>query len=372
MSVGHQLPIRAVNSSNARSSGSSTRTTLRTCERRRLRRHRLRLLLRRRREGDERVRPKRVQGRPQLVEPVRIEPVEPPRPLLAGDDESRFFEHPQVLRDGRPAHREAVRELADGPGAATEPLEDRPPGWTAECVHRPSVSHYLRKCTLTDCRRQVGAENPLVAGPRPEYRCARGFRAPASDRVSRPRLVACSDAARAELGKALHDGAQQRVVAVSLLLRSLRGQLDDAESLALVDRALAELGETGEELRDLSRRLHPVALSECGLRPALFAATTRAPVPVDLDIPEERLPGEVERAAYDVVLGAIECAGEHSSHLQVSLARDNGIVTLDVNGCGELGGERLCALVDRVETIRGTLELDGTLLRARFPLEKHV
>ena len=185
---------------------------------------------------------------------------------------------------------------------------------------------------------------------------------------SRARLVACSDAARAELGRALHDGAQQRVVAISLLLRALKGRLDDAESAALVDQAIEELALTGEELRDLARRLHPVALADRGLGPALFAASTRARIPVELDVPDERLPGEVERAAYDVVLGAIECAGEAGSHLHVSVARENGLVTLDVSGCGELGGDRLCALADRVETIRGSLEVNGTSLRARFPV----
>ena len=185
---------------------------------------------------------------------------------------------------------------------------------------------------------------------------------------SRARLVACSDAARAELGRALHDGAQQRVVAVALMLRALKGRLDDAEAVALVDQAIEELGLTCEELRDLARRLHPVALTERGLGPALFAASTRAPVPVELDLPDERYPGEIERAAYDVVLGAIECASEAGSHLQVSLARQNGHVALDVSGCGELDIDRLCALADRVETIRGRLEVDGSVLRARFPV----
>jgi signal transduction histidine kinase len=185
---------------------------------------------------------------------------------------------------------------------------------------------------------------------------------------SRARLVACSDAARAELGRALHDGAQQRVVAVSLMLRALKGRLDDPEAVALVDQAIEELGLTGEELRDLARRLHPVALTERGLGPALFAASTRAPLPVELDLPEERFPGEIERAAYDVVIGAIECAGEAGSHLQVSLARQNGHVALDVSGCGDFDVERLCALADRVETIRGRLEIDGPVLRARFPV----
>jgi signal transduction histidine kinase len=206
-----------------------------------------------------------------------------------------------------------------------------------------------------------------VTGPVPEYR------ARVDDELqrlleSRARLVACSDAARAELGRALHDGAQQRVVAVSLMLRALKGKLDDPEAVALVDQAIEELGLTGEELRELARRLHPVALTDRGLGPALFAASTRAPVPVELDVAEERFPGEIERAAYDVVIGAIECAGEAGSHLHVSLAQQNGHVALDVSGCGAFDADRLCALADRVETIRGSLEVDGPVLRARFPV----
>ena len=156
---------------------------------------------------------------------------------------------------------------------------------------------------------------------------------------------------------------------VSLLLRALKGRLDDTHApAALVDQAIEERALTGEELRDRARRLHPVALTDRGLGPALFAASTRAPVPVELDVPDERFPGEIERAAYDVVLGAIECAGDAGSHLQVSLAQQNGHVTLDVSGCADLGGDRLCALADHMETINGSLEVDGPVLRARFPV----
>lgn len=195
---------------------------------------------------------------------------------------------------------------------------------------------------------------------------------------SRARLVACSDATRAELGRTLHDGAQQRVVGVSLLLRALKAKVDDPGALALVDQCLAELAHAGEELRELARRLHPIALADRGLKPALFAATTKAPVPVELDVPEERLPHEVERAAYELVLGAIESAGEDAaSHVRVALARTNGSVMLEVADDGSGGAdprsERLCALADRVETVGGRLELDspaggGTRIRASFPV----
>jgi signal transduction histidine kinase len=195
---------------------------------------------------------------------------------------------------------------------------------------------------------------------------------------SRARLVACGDAARAELGRDLHDGPQQRVVGVGLLLRSLRAKLDDTEAVALVDRVLEELGAAGEELREVVRRLHPVALSECGLRPALFAAATRAPLPVELDVPAERLPPEVERAAYDVVLGAIEEAVEEAaSYVRVTLGRAGGHVTLavadDGDGRADPGCARLCGLADRVETVGGTFSVasapgGGTELRAAFPI----
>ena len=195
---------------------------------------------------------------------------------------------------------------------------------------------------------------------------------------SRARLVACSDATRAELGRTLHDGAQQRVVGVSLLLRALKAKTEDGGTHELIDRCLGELGHAGEELRELARRLHPVALTERGLKQALFAATTKAPVPVELELPDDRYPEPVERAAYDVVLGAIESAEEDAaSHVRVSLERRNGSVTVEVadDGAGGVDPlcERLCALADRVETVGGRLELDsplggGTRLRASFPV----
>jgi len=183
---------------------------------------------------------------------------------------------------------------------------------------------------------------------------------------SRARLVACSDAAREELGRMLHDGPQQRVVGVSLLLRALRAKLDDPDAAALVDQALGELTETGEELRELARRLHPVALSERGLRPALFAATTRAEVPVELEVPDERFPAPIERACYDLVLGAIAHADDDG--VQVEIGRVNGHVAVDVSGLGVLSDDGICALADRVETISGSLEIEGPSLRARFPV----
>src|SRR5829696_440649 len=153
--------------------------------------------------------------------------------------------------------------------------------------------------TYVSVRLRKSSVNPLVV------RRAHEYRGSVDDELqrlleSRGRLVACSDAARAELGRALHDGAQQRVVGVSLLLRGLKAKVDDPGALALVDQCLAELAHASEELRELARRLHPIALADRGLKPALVAATTKAPVPVELDVAEERLPHQVERAAYEL------------------------------------------------------------------------
>ena len=198
---------------------------------------------------------------------------------------------------------------------------------------------------------------------------ARGSRA-AATRRSRARLVACSDAARAELGKALHDGAQQRVVAVSLLLRSLRGGLEDAESLALVDRALEELAVTGEELRDLragsTRWRSPTMASSrpCSRprrgRPCRWSSTSpRSVSPARSSGPPTTScwARSSARASACVALARVARTRQRRRdprRHRLQRAR---------------GRAALCA-ADRVETIRGTLELNGSRLRARFPLER--
>jgi signal transduction histidine kinase len=199
-------------------------------------------------------------------------------------------------------------------------------------------------------------------------------------RASRARLVEAGDAARRRLERDLHDGAQSRLVALALLLRSARRRVTDDEQLgSLLDRAQEELGTSLAELRELARGIHPAVLSERGLEPALQSLVARAPVPVDVEACGERLPAPVESAAYFVVSEALANVAKYAraTHASVTVERRNGELTVEVadDGVGgaDLGrGSGLRGLEDRLAALDGSLSLDspagrGTRLRARIP-----
>src|SRR5207237_969932 len=125
--------------------------------------------------------------------------------------------------------------------------------------------------------------------------------------ASRARIVAAGDAERRRLERNLHDGAQQRLVALSLALRMARATVAaDHPAAELLDSAGDELMHALEELRELARGIHPAVLSDQGLRAALGALTGRSPVPVRLDVElGSELPPPVEAAAYYVVAEAL-------------------------------------------------------------------
>ena len=202
-------------------------------------------------------------------------------------------------------------------------------------------------------------------------------------RASRARIVEAADRARRDIERNLHDGAQQRLVAVALGLRIWLARHKDLpeDCRAPVLEALGELGTGLGELRDLARGLHPAVLTDHGLERALQAVTQRAGVPVDLTtaLPDERLPMGVEAAAYFAVSEALTNVARYAaaSHAWVSVeAREGQLeVTIRDDGVGgaDLGsGSGLEGLRDRVSALNGTLEIDsppgsGTLLRARLP-----
>ena len=202
-------------------------------------------------------------------------------------------------------------------------------------------------------------------------------------RASRARIVEAGTAERRRLERNLHDGAQQRLVALSLTMRlaqnKLRKDPDTAE--ALLTGAQEELTRALEELRELARGIHPAVLSDRGLRPALEALAGRSPVPVELDgTPPERLPPAVEAAAYFVVAEALTNVVKYANATQarVSVSRSNGHAVVEVADDGVGGadpgrGSGLRGLADRVSALDGSLELRsphgaGTLLRAEIPV----
>jgi signal transduction histidine kinase len=200
-------------------------------------------------------------------------------------------------------------------------------------------------------------------------------------RASRARIVEAADAERRRLERDLHDGAQSRLVALALLLRSARGRATDPELGALLDQAQAELQTGLEELRELARGIHPAVLSDRGLAPAVEALAARAPVPVDLEVEVGgRLPDAHETAAYFVVSEALANVAKYAQAdtARVAILRSNGSVTVEVaddgvGGADAANGSGLRGLADRVAALDGTLAIDspaggGTRLTAQIPL----
>ena len=201
-------------------------------------------------------------------------------------------------------------------------------------------------------------------------------------RASRARLVEAADGARRRVERDLHDGAQQRLVAVGLALRLARTRLG-AGSRDELDALLAEAGEelTGAlaELRELARGIYPPLLTDEGLGPALISLAERASLPVVVrSVPAERPPEAVEQACYFVVSEALTNAAKHASATQVGVdvvsdgdglrveVLDDGVGGADADGSGLRG------LADRVAAVGGRFEVSspaggGTRMTATLP-----
>jgi signal transduction histidine kinase len=201
-------------------------------------------------------------------------------------------------------------------------------------------------------------------------------------RRSRERIVRVGDAARLRLERNLHDGAQQRLVAVSMSLRVALKHVDgDPErTRALLEDAAEELSHALEELRDLARGLHPAILTERGLGPALEAVARRSVVPVTLESScDADLPGSVAAAAYYVVAEALTNTAKYAqaAGVTVRVRSRTGAVHVEVADDGVGGatvseGSGLLNLTDRVAALGGRLSIvspprGGTTLKAVIP-----
>ena len=200
--------------------------------------------------------------------------------------------------------------------------------------------------------------------------------------ASRARIVEAADAERRRLERNLHDGAQQRLVSLSLLLGLVARCVDaDPAARAMLDRVREDLGEALEELRELARGIHPAVLTDRGLEPAVASLTARSPVPVTLTVElGERLPEPVEAAAYYVVAEALTNAARHAraSCARVHVRDLGGLARVEVadDGVGGAtvdGGSGLRGLADRVEALGGRLRVEsaagaGTTVLAEIPV----
>jgi signal transduction histidine kinase len=199
---------------------------------------------------------------------------------------------------------------------------------------------------------------------------------------SRTRLLEISTFERRRLERDLHDGAQQRLVALSLQLGLAERKLSDDPVVAgrLLVAAREELATALAELRELARGIHPAILTDRGLGPAVQALAERAPLPVDIALmPDERLPAPVEAAAYFVVAESLTNVAKYAqaNHAIVSVAQDDGFAVVEVRDDGVGGadpgaGTGLRGLSDRLAALDGRLEVHspaghGTLVRAKVP-----
>jgi signal transduction histidine kinase len=201
-------------------------------------------------------------------------------------------------------------------------------------------------------------------------------------RASRGRIVQARDEQRRRLARLLQSGAERRLGEVGAAVARARAQSSpDLRDLDLLDLLTSELEAAREELGALARGIHPRALTDSGLGTALAALAERAPVPIDLSTPGERLPAPIEAAAYFVCAEAVTNVAKYASasrvrcevtrsprHVHVAVADDG------VGGADPASGSGLRGLADRIDALGGTFTVTsppggGTVISAELPLE---
>jgi signal transduction histidine kinase len=199
--------------------------------------------------------------------------------------------------------------------------------------------------------------------------------------ASRARLVQAADEQRRRVVRDLHDGAQQRLVHAVMTLQLAHGRGDAPPELGrLVGAALDDTRAAIDELRELSHGIHPALLTHRGLAAAVEALADRAPMPVHVDIPEQRYATPVESAAYFIAAEALTNVAKYAKASTVRVTAtdpaDRLVLAIEDDGVGGATpspGSGLSGLQDRVAAVDGTLIIDsppgaGTRIRAEIPL----
>jgi signal transduction histidine kinase len=202
-------------------------------------------------------------------------------------------------------------------------------------------------------------------------------------RASRTRIIEAADQVRRKLERNLHDGAQQRLVSLSVSLRLAESLLasDPAGASSVIAGSREELAAALDELRELARGIHPAVLTDRGLAAAIEALVVRTPLPVMVQTPTDRLPAPIEAAAYYVISEALTNVVKYAGATAITVAVENGedsvTVTVTDDGAGgadPAAGTGLHGLHDRVAALDGTLNVvspagHGTRITAEIPLE---
>jgi signal transduction histidine kinase len=203
-------------------------------------------------------------------------------------------------------------------------------------------------------------------------------------RASRARIVAATDAERRRVERDLHDGAQQRLVSLSMELGRVRAAAARSADPALVrslEALSVQLEAAIEELRELARGILPPILTDAGLGPAVESLALRAALPVDAEVAlPGRLPPAIESTLYFVIAEGLANVARHAhaTHVTIRIAGGEGRVFVEVADDGVGGattnrGSGIQGLIDRVGALGGTLRIDsrdgrGTTLRAEVPI----
>ncbi|CAJ58795.1 MULTISPECIES: sensor histidine kinase [Frankia] len=198
-------------------------------------------------------------------------------------------------------------------------------------------------------------------------------------RASRARLVEAGLHERRRLERDLHDGAQQRLLALATRLGLARTKATDPDTISAIEAAREDLRHALADLRSLARGIHPAVLSQGGLLPALEVVTAALPVEVELDVPAARFEAVLEAGAYYTICEALTNTVKHAgaSRARVAVRHDGSVVRIDVSDDGKGGataveGGGLAGLTDRVRALGGALVIvspsgGGTRLTASIP-----
>ena len=291
---------------------------------------------------------------------------------------------------GKPCALVVERSVVAFPEALTKRFPEAKPAiemglesYLAICLRAADGTH-LGHMAVMDAGRMVARDDDVAAmrifASRAAAELERRHQA-AALRRSRARVIEAADSERRRVGRDLHDGAQQRLVAVGNLLKLAQRRLGTGdEAVDVLRLACDELSAAQTELQDLARGLHPVALSERGLHGALESVIAGCEIPVTLDVAVDELPDDVELAAYFIVCESLTNARKYADaealRIRVAPVADALLVEIVDDGSGgadQSSGTGLRGLADRVDALGGRFEVEsptgaGTRVSARLPL----
>ena len=311
--------------------------------------------------------------------------------VLSGWYDGDWMDEPlEYDTHGKPCALVVERAVVAFPEALTKHFPEAKPAidmglesYLAICLRAADGTHLGHMAVMDAGRMQAGDDDVAamrIFASRAAAEMERRHQA-AALRASRARVIEAADAERWRVGRNLHDGAQQRLLAVGNLLRLAQRKLDgESEAADVLRVACDELGEAQAELRNLARGLHPVALSERGLRSALESLIVEGELSVTLEVVADGLPQDIELAAYFIVSEALTNARKYADadtvRIRVAPAAEGLLVEVVDDGSGgadPASGTGLRGLADRIDSLGGRLEIDsapgaGTRVSARLPL----